>query len=56
MNAMQILGQMLTFSVEQHSIKDRQIEDLVKKVTELEKQLASYSTANAKPDKSIKAN
>lgn len=55
MNAMQIMGQMLTFSVEQHSIKDKQIEDLVKKVTELEKQLASYTTPN-KSETKPKAN
>lgn len=55
MNAQQILGQMLSFSVEQHGIKDKTIENLQQRVTELEKQLASYTTSNKAETKS-KAN
>lgn len=39
MNQQQILEQMLSFSLQQHGMKDKTIEDLQKRVTELQKQV-----------------
>lgn len=36
MNQVQLLEQMLSFSLQQHAIKDKTIEDLQKKVAEYE--------------------
>jgi len=49
MNHLQILEQMLSFSLSQHIAKDKTIEDLQKLNTELQKQLASAQQGNAKP-------
>ena len=37
MNQQQILEQMLSFSLQQHGIKDKVIEDLQKQLTEVQK-------------------
>jgi len=39
MNVQQMLENMLNFSLQQHSIKDKVIEELQKKVAELQKEL-----------------
>ena len=39
MNQLQILEQMLSFSLQQHGLKDQIVEDLQKKNTEYQKQL-----------------
>lgn len=39
MNHQQILENMLNFSLQQHTIKDKVIEDLQKQTTELHKQI-----------------
>jgi hypothetical protein len=46
MNHQQILEQMLSFSMQQHVIKDKTIEDLQVKNAELQKQLADKPTQN----------
>jgi hypothetical protein len=39
MNHIQILEQLLNFTLQQHVVKDKLIEDLQKKITELQKQV-----------------
>jgi hypothetical protein len=45
MNHLQILEQMLSFSLDQHKMKDRTIEGLQSQVAELQKKLAGYETS-----------
>jgi hypothetical protein len=46
MNHQQILEQMLSFSLQQHTIKDKTIEDLQKQITDLQKQQDAVQVAN----------
>jgi hypothetical protein len=45
MNHIQILEQMLSFSMQQHIIKDKTIEELQKKVAEYESAVKAVNTA-----------
>ena len=47
MNQQQILEQMLSFSLQQHGAKDKTIEDLQKRIAEIQKQVDSYNVAKA---------
>jgi len=47
-NSQQILEQFLNFSMQQHAVKDLEIEGLKKRVAELEKQLSKCPITVAK--------
>jgi len=47
-NSQQLIEQMLNFSMQQHAVKDLEIEGLKKRVAELEKQLLERPITVAK--------
>ena len=47
MNQLQILEQMLSFSLQQHGAKDKTIEDLQKRLTDLQKTVDTYNATKA---------
>lgn len=46
-----MLEQMLSFSMQQHQLKDQQIEDLTKQVTDLQKQLDTLKAGQQEVNK-----